>query len=85
MQTRGLPRDGLCADRSGKRFTMFGFALLTMLGAGCGTQSSLGDLPNSRSAYGSCPKVQTRVCNVGWASRLNDRERYRSCICTAGI
>ena len=85
MQTRGLPRDGLRADRSSKRSKLFGFALLTMLGAGCGTQSSLGDLPNSRSAYGSCPQEQLRVCSVGWASRLNDNERHRSCICSTGI
>lgn len=82
MQTRGLPRDRLRADRTGKVPVMFGFALLTMLGAGCGTQSSLGDLPDARSAYGSCPQIQKRICQVGWPSRLNGNERMRSCRCS---
>ena len=82
MQTRGMPRGRLRAGKYGKRIALITTAILNMLFAGCGTQSSLGDLPDSRSAYGSCPSVQMRICNVAWASRLNGKERHRSCICT---
>ncbi len=57
-------------------------AIVVILAGACSTQASLGDLPHTRATVAQvCPPGTSKVCHVGWPSRLRSKERLRSCRC----
>ena len=67
----------------GKRLAFAGLACIVVLASGCASRSSLGDVQSNRGEpLGRCPLGQSKVCSVGWPSRVGGGNRDKTCRCS---
>ena len=67
----------------GKRLVGAGIAVAAILMSGCASHSSVGGMPSSNGEQlGRCPLGQSKVCTVGWPSRLGGGDRDKRCHCS---
>jgi len=80
MQTGEYSR---ARSRVGTTVRLILLTAAALLEAACASHSSVGGLPAGQADYsGRCPLGQSKICHVGWPSRLEGNERGHSCRCS---
>ena len=68
---------------AGKRLIAAGIACVAILVTGCASHSSVSGVQSHKAdQLGRCPLGQSKVCTVGWPSRLGGGDRDKTCHCS---